>query len=173
MVVAVRLALLEHRGKVRTPEGTVEVRRGDDGWFVIPGLGSEPSGRVRYDAEREALALEHGDVRVSVQFRRESQDTTFTMGGHVFTLGRMDFGELSIREGTRVIVRGHATLSGVRLTLVGPELQPMERELALGLALRGSSLDDEFWREEHPFLEQVEQETERGWLRHEEDEAQR
>ncbi len=171
MVVAVRLGLLEHHGKVRTPEGTFEVRRGEDGWFVVPGPASEASGRVRYDEEREVVEIEHGGAQFSIRFAPGSQTTRFELAGHAYDLGRIDFGEITIKEGTRVAARGHATLSGLRLTLVAADLEPLERELAFGLALRSSGLDEEFWREDHPFLEQVGQGTEGAWTHYEDERA--
>lgn len=64
----------------------------------------------------------------------------------------MDFGNISIKEGGRPAVRGHTTVSGVRLLVVAPDLEPLERELAFGLALRSSALDKDLWDEDHPLL---------------------
>ena len=62
----------------------------------------------------------------------------------------MDFGEISIKEGDRPVVRGHGTVSGVRLLEVAPEIEALERELAYGLALRSLALDKDLWREDNP-----------------------
>jgi hypothetical protein len=56
-------------------------------------------------------------------------------------------------------------VSGVRLLSVAPELLPIERELAFGLAVRGSAVDADYWREDEPFLEGIKQSAEDTFLR--------
>jgi hypothetical protein len=150
VTVAVKLGLLEHHGKVRTEEGTFEVRRGDDGWYSVAGPSLKAPGRVRYDPERELVEIEHERTSLSIHFRTDLEKTTFALEGRVYNVASMDFGEISITEGTRLVVRGHATVSGVRLSTVDVDLQPLERELAVGLALRSSALEEDFWKEDHP-----------------------
>jgi hypothetical protein len=152
VVVAVKLGLLEQHGKVRTAEGIFEVRRGDDGWYSVAGPNPEASGRVRYDAEQELLEIDHEGTDLSIHFRPELERTTFELDGRVYDVASMHSGEISIKGGTRLVVRGHATVSGVRLTTVDVDLQPLERELAVGLALRSTALEEEFWKEDHPRL---------------------
>ena len=170
MVVAVRLGLMERHGKVRTPEGTFEVHRGDDGWYTLAGPSPAASGRLRYDDDRALLEIEREAIHLSIQFRPETERTTFEFGGRTYDVAPMDFGEITIKEGTRVAVQGHATLSGARLKTVDRALQPIESELAFGLALRSSALDEDFWHEDHPLVWGAEESAEDERLRHEEKE---
>ncbi len=151
MVVVAKVGVLEEHGRVRTDEGTFTVRPADDGWFAVSGKTPEESGRVRYDASRAVLEIERPGVRVAIPFRPELQRTTFELGGHVYEVGNMDFGNISIKEGTRTVVQGHVTTSGVRLLTVEADLKPLERELAFGLALRSSEVDKDFWKDDHVY----------------------
>jgi len=149
MAVTARIGLLEHRGKVRTQAGAFEVERADEGWYAVGGPPEEGAGRVRYDEDRQVIHIERPGIAVSIDFNPEPSNTTFEFQGHVYGVGSMDFGEISIKEGSRAVVRGHLTISGVRLVSVESELLPIERELAFGLALRGVALDEDFWRADH------------------------
>ena len=155
MTVIAKVSLREHGGKVRTKEGIFEVTRAEDAWFSVGGPAAEGPGRVRYDDERETLQIERPGTALSIHFRPELERTTFTFGGHTYDVATMDFGTISIKEGSRPAVEGHVTVSGVRLLSVAPELLPVERELAFGLALRGAAADEDFWDESHPFLERI------------------
>ncbi len=157
MAVIAKVGLLEHGGKVRTKEGIFEVTRGTDGWYTVGGPGAEGPGRVRYDDERELLEIERPGVAVSIHFRPELERTTFMFRGHTYEVATMDFGNISIREGSRPVVQGHVTVSGDKLRTVAPDLLPIERELAFGLAVRSSAIDSDSWDEEHPFLEGIEE----------------
>ncbi len=152
VVVVAKVGVLEKNGKVRTPEGTYEVTASDDGWYTVMGPASEASGRVRYDDDRNLLEVEKPGVRLSIHFRPELEHTTFELNRHIYEVATMDFGNISIKEGSRPVVRGHGTVSGVRLLAVAPDLEPLERELAFGLALRSSALDKDLWDEDHPLL---------------------
>ncbi len=149
MVVVAKVGVLEEHGRVRTEEGTFAVRPADEGWFTVAGKTPEDSGRVRYDPDRSLLEIERPGVHVSVQFRPELERTVFTLDGHVYEIGTMDFGNISIHEGDRSVVNGHVTVSGARLVTVENDLKPIERELAFGLALRSSEVDKEFWKDDH------------------------
>ena len=76
----------------------------------------------------------------------------------------MDFGNISIREGARPVVRGHVTVSGARLLSVADEMLPVERELVFGLAVRSSAADEDYWDESHPFLEGMKENAEESVL---------
>lgn len=153
MAVIAKIRLLEHRGKVRTQAGVFEVDRSEDGWYTVGGPAAEGAGRVRYDEGRQVIQIERPGVAVSIDFDPEPKRTTFEFRGHVYEVGSMDFGNISIQEGSRAVVRGHVTISGVRLTSVEADLLPIERELAFGLALRGAALDEDFWQAEHVYTE--------------------
>lgn len=155
VTVVAKISLREHRGKVRTDGGVFDVEHAGEGWFAVSGPAAEGAGRVRYEPNQGILEIERPGIRLVVDFQPEMQGTRFTFGGHTYQAGSMDFGTIWIKDGERNVVQGHVTLSGVRLTLVAPEMQPIERELAFGLALRGEALDEDFWREDEPFFEWI------------------
>ena len=127
-------------GKVRTEDAVCKVRPAGEGWYSIPGRTSGDSGRVRYHGARDILEIERPGVSLSIQFRSELERTTFELDRTVYDVATMDFGHISIREQGRSVVEGRVTPSGVRLESVAPDLQPIERELAFGLALRSNEL---------------------------------
>lgn len=149
MTVVAKIGLLEHHGKIRTEAGVFQVDRLEEGWYTVGAPGAEGPGRVRYDADRQIIEIERPGLSVSIDFDPEPSKTTFEFQGHAYVVGSMDFGEVSIREGSRPVVRGHVTISGVRLASVESDLRPIERELAFGLALRGVALDEDYWRAEN------------------------
>lgn len=157
MTVVAKIGFRERRGKVRTDAGVFPVERGDAGWFTVAGPAAEGSGRVRYEPNQGILEIERPGLRAVIDFQPEREGTTFTFGGHTYQAGAMNFGTIWIKEAERNVVQGHVTLNGVRLTLVAPEIQPIERELAFGLALRGEALDEDFWREDESFFETFKQ----------------
>ncbi len=152
MVVVAKVGVLGKKGKVRTPEGIYEVGPPEDDWHKVTAPAGQESGRVRYTDERDLLEIERPGTTLSIHFRPELEHTTFELNGHVYQVGTMDFGNISVKEGDRTVVRGHGTLSGVRLLAVAPDLEPLERELAFGLALRAAGLDKELWDEDHRLL---------------------
>ena len=164
VAVIAKVGLLEHRGKVRTKEGVFEAVRGADGWYTVGGPAAEGPGKVRYDDEAERLELQRPGNAVSIHFRGELERTTFEYRGHTYDVATMDFGNILIQEGPRPVVQGHVTVSGARLVRVAPEMLPIERELAFGLALRSSAIDDDYWDESHPFLEGIKENAEESVL---------
>ena len=152
VVVVVAKIGIRGKGRVRTQEGIYDVSPTDDEWFVVSGPPGEGSGRVRYRDEHDLLEIERREVKVSIHFRPELEHTTFELNGHVYEVATTDFGDISIREGSRRVVRGHGTVSGVRLLAVDADLAPVERELAFGFALRLSAQDKDLWDEDHPLL---------------------
>jgi len=127
-------------GRVRTEEGVYGIRQAADGWYSILGRTAGDSGRVRYNGARDILEIQRHGVRLSIQFRSELERTTFELDRTVYDVATMDFGRISIRERGRSVVEGRVTPSGVRLESVAPDLQPIERELAFGLALRSNEV---------------------------------
>lgn len=168
MTVVAKIKLREHGGKVRTDAGVFDVVHVGEGWFTVSGPVAEGIGRVRYEPSQGILEIERPGIRLVVDFQPEMEGTRFTFQGHAYQAGAMDFGTIWIKEGERKVVQGHVTASGVRLTLVAPEVQPIERELAFGLALRGEALDEDFWREDEPFFEWLKEKAEDKVLREDE-----
>ncbi len=165
MAVVAKIGFRERRGKVRTDAGVFPVERAGEGWFTVGGPAGEGGGRVRYEPNQGILEIERPTVRVVIDFQPEVEGTTFTYGGHTYRAGAMTFGTIWIKEDGRTVVEGHVTLSGVHLTQVAPEFQPIERELAFGLALRGEALAEDSWREDESFFEQIKQGAEDRILR--------
>lgn len=155
VAVVAKIGIREQHGKVRTAEGIVEVRRSPDGWYTVPGSGTEGAGRVKYDDERDVLDIERPGVSLSIRFRGETERTTFEFGGRAYEVATMDFGTILIQAGSHPVVQGHITVSGVRLLSVAPELRSIERELAFGLAVRSDEISKGFWREDEPFFEGI------------------
>lgn len=149
MAVIAKVGVIEHRGKVRTQEGVFEVREGEDGWYTVGGPTGVAPGRLRYEPNRQVLTIERPEGPLVIDFQPDLEPTVFEFGGRRYQVGSMDFGNILIKEGARTAVEGHITIGGVRLVTVTPEFLPYERELAYGLAVRGSVLDSDFWREEH------------------------
>ncbi len=168
MAVIAKMSLLEHRGKVRTEAGVFEVDRGDDGWYTVGGPAADGPGRVRYEDGPQIIRIERPGVSLTIDFDPEPAKTTFQFRGHVYEVGSMDFGNISIREGSRAVVRGHVTISGVRLVSVDADLLPIERELAFGFALRGAALDEDYWQAEHVYGEWEKDRVEDAMIRDEE-----
>ena len=131
MVVVAKIGI-RGKGKVRTQEGIYEVKSADDGWLTVSGPPPEGPGSVRYLDERDLLEIERRGGTFSIHFRPELEQTRFELNGRVYEVATTDFGHISIAEGSRPVVRGHGTVSGVRLLAVAADLAPFERELAFG-----------------------------------------
>lgn len=149
MAVIAKIGVIEHRGKVRTQEGVFAVEEGEDGWYTVGAPAGQTPGRLHYEPNRQVLTIERPEGALVIDFQPQIERTTFEFSGYRYEVGSMDFGNIVFKEGTRTAVQGHVTIGGVRLVTVAPEFLPFERELAYGLAIRGSVLDSEFWRDEH------------------------
>jgi hypothetical protein len=153
VAVVAKIGITGKKGKVRTPSGIFDVKPGAGGWYVVGGPPGEEAGRVRYDDDRSLLEIEWPKATASIHFKGELEHTTFELNGHEYEIATMDFGNILVKEGNLSVVRGHGTISGVRLLEVSPEIEPFERELAFGLALRAAAIDRDLWREDlTPFL---------------------
>ena len=149
MAVIAKVGVIEHRGKVRTQEGVFAAEEGSDGWYTVGAPVGVAPGRLRYEPNRQVLTIERPDGDLVIDFQPEPERTVFELGGRRYVVGSMDFGNVLIKDGSRTAVQGHITIGGVRLVTVASEFLPFERELAYGLALRGSVLDSDLWREDH------------------------
>lgn len=136
MTIVVKLGVLRDRHEVKTDDGDFEVRpSAADGYVVEAPSGEEP-GLVRYDEEERVLEIQRPGMSLRIEFGTEQERTFFEFNDHRYEVGTLDFGKVDIAEAGRQAVGGYATVSGVRLEFVAPELRPIERELAFGLALR-------------------------------------
>ncbi len=114
------------------------LRREGGGWVSVPSVGAQPGGRVRYDSLRDRIRIEScgGSTVIPFRWRR----TSFTFGGQQYRVGPMAWGHVMVSRGDRPVATGRVTPTGVRLGYVAPELEPMARELAVGLAFRAVAL---------------------------------
>jgi hypothetical protein len=134
MTIEVRMGLL--RDRVIHGGNEFEVRRGRDGWrhIVDPhGIG----GRVRYDGWRDILAIE--STRGSLQIRFRWRHTAFSWQGQTYRIGVSVSGH-TIFRGDRPVAKARHRWSGVRFEFDDPELEPVARELALGLGHRATAM---------------------------------
>ncbi|HYM40199.1 MAG TPA: hypothetical protein VEY12_08680 [Thermoplasmata archaeon] len=148
MTVTAKVGSLRNLGKVRTETGTFDVRPAQSGGYVVEGPPGVEPGLVRYDEKRQILEIERPGITLYIDFRPEAERTVFDFNGHHYDVGSMEFGSIVFTEAGRPAVRGNETVSGVRLTLIEPPLDVVERELAFGLALRSAWGDEAFWRQE-------------------------
>ena len=132
VVIEAKVGLRKDRLSVDGKEVPLHRERG--GWTSVPGSRDSGGGRVRYDAIRDRIVLEGSHGRVDIQFRW--RHTTFVWRGRNYRLGPMVWGHVMVTEGERPVATGRLTLSGVRLGYVAPELEPIARELVVGLAYR-------------------------------------
>ena len=136
VVLEARLGILRDRLFVEAQE--VPLRRGSGGWTYVPGDARAGGGRVRYDALRDRIRLEGPHGNVTIQFRW--RHTTFAWRGRTYRLGPLVWGHVMVMEGERPAATGRLTLSGVRLGYVSPEIEPIARELVVGLARRAMTI---------------------------------
>jgi len=121
------------RERLLVGEREYEVSRGQHGWtHVVDPRGG--AGRVRYDGWRDQLFIESPVGSLQIQFRL--RNTTFDWAGRTYRITPMIWGRLTILEGDRPVVEYRSTGSGVRQDCVGPDFQPIERELAIGFSQR-------------------------------------
>ncbi len=132
MVLEAKLGFLRDRLFVEGKE--VPLRRESGGWTYVPGDAPGEGGRVRYDGLRDRIRVEspHGNVDIRFRWRQ----TSFLWRGRRYRLGPMVWGHVTVFEGDRPAATGRLTLSGIRLGYVSPELEPIARELVIGLARR-------------------------------------
>ncbi len=150
VAVVAKLGVLEDHHKVKTDEGSFDVVPSEAGGYIVGAPSGQEPGLVSYETEQHVLDIRRPEVRVVIRFRPQTERTTFTLDEHVYDVGTMDFGNVDISERGRPVVRGYTTMSGVRLVSVAPELQPIERELAFGLALHSAWADETYARPESP-----------------------
>ncbi len=125
------------RSRVRVEGAEWEVRRGRDGWFhVLDPRGR--GGRVRYDGWRDRLAIDAAEGALEIRFRW--RHTTFSWRGRTYRVTSMLWGRVSFLDGNLPVAEGRMTWGGMRFDLLSPEFHGIERELAVGFALRAQAI---------------------------------
>ncbi len=136
MTLEARIGILRDRLVVEGVE--YPVRRDGGGWVSVPSLSSVPAGRVRYDALRDRIRIESPSGVTVVPFRWRG--TNFTYGGQRYRIGPMAWGHVMVSRGERPVATGRVTMHGVRLGFIAPELNPIAKELTIGLAFRAVAM---------------------------------
>jgi len=125
------------RDRIRVGPSEYAVQRGRQGWrFVVDPHGG--GARVRYDSWRDRILIE--SVVGFLQIRFRWRNTTFLWRGRTYRITSMIWSRITIFDGERPVVEARLTWSGVRLESLGPDFQPIERELAIGLGQRALAL---------------------------------
>ena len=114
------------------------------GEYLIRGTGPQDSGRVRYFWDRDHAILENPFGEVEIRFRPNG--THFVFDRRTYRIGSMIYGRIVIYERDRLVAKGRVTPSGVRLDTLAVDLHPIQRELALVLALRSEDLSHQAGR---------------------------
>ncbi len=136
MILEARIGILRDRLVVEGVE--YPIRREGGGWVSVPSLGSVPSGRVRYDALHDRIRIESSAGTTLVPFRWRG--TNFTFGGERYRIGPMAWGHVMVSRGDRPVATGRVTVHGVRIGFIAPELNPIAKELVIGLAFRAIAM---------------------------------
>ena len=136
VTVEARIGILRDRLVVEGVE--YPVRREGGGWVSLPPIGSQPGGRVRYDAFRDRIRIESPGGTALIAFRWRG--TAFSFAGQQYRVGPMAWGHIMISRGDRPVLTGRVTMSGVRLGYVAPELVSIANGLAVGLAYRAVAI---------------------------------
>ena len=136
MTLEARIGILKDRLVVEGVE--YPVRHEGGGWVSVSSAGPRAGRRVRYDALRDRIRIEGSGETVAIPFHW--RHTTFDFDGRRYRVGPMAWGHVMVSRGDRPVVTGHVTMTGVRLGYVAPELQPIAKELAVGLAYRAIAM---------------------------------
>ncbi|HKZ98671.1 MAG TPA: hypothetical protein VJ326_03660 [Thermoplasmata archaeon] len=136
MAVEATIGIVSHR--LRVDDRDVPVRRAGRGWYAIPGIGPGGSSRIRYSPFSDRIRIEAAGPALEIRFHLRR--TTFVWQGRAYRIRSMAWGRVVVEREGRAVVRGTITWSGVRLDRVVPEIAPIVRELALGLAFRAAWL---------------------------------
>ena len=141
VVVTVKRGLLR-AGRIVTDHTSFRVRRDADGSYIVPESSSQEPGRVRYLFLRDYLFVENPFHKIEIVFH--PTETSFDFDNRTYRIEPMTEGKIVIRDRDRTVVEGRVTPSGVRLERIAIELEPIQNELAFGLALRSEDLDRQF-----------------------------
>lgn len=142
VAIVVKLGVLRNRHEVKTDDGVFGVRPSEAGGYVVEAPPGQDPGVVRYDEKERVLDIQRPGLSLRIRFGTEQERTFFDFDEHHYEVGTLDFGKVDVAEAGRQVVGGYATVSGVRLEFVAPDIRPIERELAFGLALRSAWTGD-------------------------------
>ncbi len=125
-------------GRIRIEGVRTRVERDRGGWYVVRDLPPLGDARVLFRDIQDLAVIQWPGTILRVPFH--SGEAEFVWEERRYVIGTMIEGEIRIRQDDRVVVRGHATVSGLRLDEVASELLPIIRPLAWALVLRSEFL---------------------------------
>ncbi len=129
--------LVKHRlrgdGEIRVDHVETKVTREKDGTYAVDAPDVWDRARMRYHKFEDRFTIELGADTVEVSFHEG--EGTFTWKERTYRIGSLVGGQVRIDQAGRPVARGFVTVSGVHLDPVEPELLPLIRALAFGLAL--------------------------------------
>ncbi len=137
MVVDVKHGLLGD-GRTRADGVRMRVVRDTGGWYVVRDASSWGDARVLYRDSQDLAVLRWAGAILRIPFH--AGQGAFRWEDRTYRIDSMIEGEIRIREGDRLAVRGHVTVTGVHLDSVATELLPIIRPLAWALALRSEAV---------------------------------
>ena len=131
-------------GRIRVDGVRTKVLRDTGGWYVVEGVHAGETARVLYRAMQDLLLICWPDTTLRVAFHRG--EGRFERDGRGYRIASMIDGLIRVDQEGRMVAEGHVTVAGVHLETVAPELLPLIRPLAWGLALRSERIGrDNLW----------------------------
>ena len=125
-------------GKIWVDRVESAVRRDKDGGYAVGAPDVWDRARMDYDALGDRFVIELDEETIEVPFHEG--EARFIWKDRAYHIASMVFGEVHIDQDGRAVATGFVTVTGVRLETVEPELLPLIRPLAWGLALRREAL---------------------------------
>ena len=132
MRVTVKHGLLDG-GRIRVDYVETEVRREDAGVYAVDAPDVWDRARMHYDHFEDHFRIELEHETVELSFHHGEAD--FTWKDRPYHIASLVGGEVRIDQEGRPVATGVVTVSGLHLETVEPELLPLIRPLAWGLAL--------------------------------------
>ncbi len=120
-------------GRIRVDHVETEVRREDVGIYVVDAPDVWDRAKMRYDRFEDHFRVDLEQETVDVAFHQG--EARFTWKDRPYHIASLVGGEVRIDQEGRPVATGVVTVSGLDLEPVEPELLPLIRPLAWGLAL--------------------------------------
>ncbi len=134
--------VVKHRirgdGRIWVDRAESAVRKAEDGGYAVDAPDAWDRAWARYDSIGDRILIDLDEESVEVRFH-EGQ-AHFTWKERPYHIASMISGVVHIDQSGRPVVDGQVTVSGVHLKTVEPELLPLIRPLAWGLALRSEAI---------------------------------
>ena len=115
-----------------------KVRKDPDGGYAVDAPDVWDRAWVDYDLVHDGISIELDEATSEVAFHEG--EARFSWKERPYHIASMVFGEIHIDQDGRPVATGFVTVTGVHLDPVEPELLPLIRPLAWGLALRSEAM---------------------------------